>query len=296
MRCPMINIRKIITGILGGCLLLTSTLTFANEPTIEWGDRTFTRQQFIDAHPNGWSLPDGSRVTADVVFDTNLQADNADRERQQREQERLEQERLVEKQRLARLQAIEDGYIKPVIFDEPTLLTSDELLELQETAFTYLETRSTITLPNRRLTEEELQAWIDEYKKLGGTNGFELEVVRLINEVRESYGLSPLYIDPALMFSARFKVQEWSTLGAGTNASGTLNPHYSPVYGHFTNIPRLLFGATSVTNENLASASLSPEIVVNGWLNSDGHRRNLLNPNTTKMGVGVYEGVAFISG
>ena len=42
------------------------------------------------------------------------------------------------------------------------------------------------------------------------------------------------------------------------------------------------------TGENAAWGSVSPEEVVNAWMNSAGHRANILDPEARKMGVGYY--------
>lgn len=42
------------------------------------------------------------------------------------------------------------------------------------------------------------------------------------------------------------------------------------------------------TGENAAWGSVSPEEVVNAWMNSEGHRANILNPEARKMSVGYY--------
>ncbi len=41
--------------------------------------------------------------------------------------------------------------------------------------------------------------------------------------------------------------------------------------------------------ENIAKAKMSPKRVVQLWMNSQGHRRNILNPRYTKIGVAVYK-------
>ena len=40
--------------------------------------------------------------------------------------------------------------------------------------------------------------------------------------------------------------------------------------------------------ENIAAGYTTPEEVVGGWMNSPGHRANILNPNLTEIGVGYY--------
>ena len=48
--------------------------------------------------------------------------------------------------------------------------------------------------------------------------------------------------------------------------------------------------ATSYRGENVAYASLcSPETIIGGWMGSDGHKKNILDPRFTRIGVGYYE-------
>ena len=48
-----------------------------------------------------------------------------------------------------------------------------------------------------------------------------------------------------------------------------------------------LFGGT--VGENIAYGQKTPEQVMEGWMNSQGHRANILNPNFTAIGVGYYQ-------
>jgi uncharacterized protein YkwD len=44
----------------------------------------------------------------------------------------------------------------------------------------------------------------------------------------------------------------------------------------------------SVAAENIAAGSSTPEQVVSSWMNSSGHRANILNPNLKEIGIGYY--------
>ena len=134
-------------------------------------------------------------------------------------------------------------------------------------------------IPNRRLTESELAEWIAEYHANGGPNAFELEVLRLLNEERARAGAGPLVMNESIMMAARFKSQSMSDLSYFS--------HTNPVYGHFTNIPRELFGV-GIRGENLASGQRNPAAVVAAWMNSPGHATNMLNPNHTQVGLGFF--------
>ena len=41
--------------------------------------------------------------------------------------------------------------------------------------------------------------------------------------------------------------------------------------------------------ENIAAGYMTPKEVVEGWMNSTGHRENILSPKFTEIGVGCYE-------
>jgi len=140
-----------------------------------------------------------------------------------------------------------------------------------------------VTIPNRWITDDELSAWIIDYHERGGINEFELEVLRLTNIERENHGLEPLRMSPTLMMSARFKSQSMHDIGYFA--------HTSPVYGIFTNISRMLFNfPVAAMGENLGRFQRSPQDVVNGWMNSPGHRNNILHPAFNELGTGYFNG------
>jgi len=138
--------------------------------------------------------------------------------------------------------------------------------------------RSAITLPNRVLTRAEMNAWRNEYDSLGGPNAFELEVVRLVNIERAARNLPPLSIDPILMKAARFKSQSMSDLNYMA---------HDGVYGNPTALART-FGFDGGVGENLYRGPLTPERAVQGWMDSPGHRANILNRQYGAIGVGVH--------
>jgi len=184
------------------------------------------------------------------------------------------------------------GDSSPIIFTgtTPILFSYDELTAMIETVphQNPLDVRSEITLPNRALTESELEAWIDEYNEMGGVTAFELAVVREINRVREQYGLRPLALDPTLMMSARLKTQEFGDL--------QYQDHISPVHGRPTEAARMFGFEGSGVSEALTQSGSNgvPEFrsnagrVVGGMLaSSRGHREILLNPNLYSVGFGA---------
>ncbi len=107
---------------------------------------------------------------------------------------------------------------------------------------------------------------------------YEKEVIRLVNEIRVQNGLGKLTEDWELSRVARYKSQDMLDNGYFS--------HTSPIYGSpFTMMKS--FGLTYKTAaENIAKGQSTPQAVVNAWMNSSGHRSNILNSSFTKIGVG----------
>jgi len=115
----------------------------------------------------------------------------------------------------------------------------------------------------------------------GQLNAFEQEVVTLTNQEREKNGLDPLKVDAELSVVARDKSQDMSSNGYFS--------HTSPTYGSPFDMMESYGISYRTAGENIARGQQSPSEVVNGWMNSEGHRENILNPNFTHIGVGYVE-------
>lgn len=113
-------------------------------------------------------------------------------------------------------------------------------------------------------------------------SSYESEVIRLVNEIRQQNGLRPLAANWELSRVARYKSQDMRDNGYFS--------HNSPTYG--TPFQMLsAFGLSYRTaGENIAKGYASPQAVVNGWMNSSGHRANSLNASYTQIGVGYVSG------
>ena len=142
--------------------------------------------------------------------------------------------------------------------------------------------QSSITLPNRQLSATEREDWISDYQDMGGAFPFELEVVRLINEIRTDHGLNTLPVDNTLMMAARFYAQTMADLNL--SLSHTTGP-YGGSRGTAT-----AFGFGGALAMNGASGSRTPQAVVTMWMNSPGHRDNILSANATRIGFGSHIG------
>ena len=104
-------------------------------------------------------------------------------------------------------------------------------------------------------------------------NSFEMQVLNLCNAERAKYGLAPLTWDAAnLAPGAAVRAQEITLYFSHTRPDG------SSCFTAVRNPGRL--------GENIAAGQWTPEEVVAAWMNSPGHRANILNGKFTKLGVG----------
>ncbi|MBQ8341104.1 MAG: LysM peptidoglycan-binding domain-containing protein [Clostridia bacterium] len=107
---------------------------------------------------------------------------------------------------------------------------------------------------------------------------FEQEVIRLVNAERAKYGLSPLTENWELSRVARYKSQDMK--------ENRYFSHTSPVYGSPFQMIKSFGISYRSAGENIAKGYATPQAVVNGWMNSAGHRANILNASFTQIGVG----------
>ena len=107
---------------------------------------------------------------------------------------------------------------------------------------------------------------------------YESEVIRLVNEVRRKNGLHPLSANWELSRVAGYKSQDMRDRGYFS--------HTSPTYGSPFQMITAFGLSYRTAGENIARGYASPQAVVDGWMNSSGHRANILNASYTQIGVG----------
>ncbi|MGI8314698.1 CAP domain-containing protein [Halobacillus mangrovi] len=112
-------------------------------------------------------------------------------------------------------------------------------------------------------------------------SAFEQKVVELTNEERAKQGLQPLELDTELSAVAKDKSLDMQ--------NNNYFSHNSPTYGSPFDMMKQYGIDYRTAGENIAMGQTSPEQVVEGWMNSDGHRKNIMNPNFTHIGVGHAE-------
>ena len=102
-------------------------------------------------------------------------------------------------------------------------------------------------------------------------------VLDLVNIERRKAGVKPLALSDELMRAAAVRSQEITQVFSHTRPDGT--KFSSLVSRHGRRI-----------GENIAGGYQTPEDVVDGWMHSEGHRKNILHPDFTELGVGyTYE-------
>lgn len=111
---------------------------------------------------------------------------------------------------------------------------------------------------------------------------FQSQVIDLVNQERAKAGLPAVKNDTLLTKVATEKARDMDV--------NNYFSHTSPTYGSPFDMMRQ-FGVTySYAGENIASGQRTPQEVMTAWMNSSGHRANILNSNFTKIGVGYVNG------
>ncbi|MEN1970224.1 CAP domain-containing protein [Lentibacillus sp. N15] len=118
-------------------------------------------------------------------------------------------------------------------------------------------------------------------EKAQGLSQYEQQVVDLTNQEREKQGLSPLKADTELSKVAHEKSRDMS--------ANNYFSHNSPTYGSPFDMMKSYGISYQSAGENIARGQQTPEEVVNAWMNSEGHRANILNAKFTHIGVGFVE-------
>lgn len=138
--------------------------------------------------------------------------------------------------------------------------------EAQQPAQAPTETQEPVQSPTQQETAEFRSA-------------YEAQVVALVNSERARYGLSALVSDDGAVSVAHIRAKEIVQSFSHTRPDG-----------------RSCFSAAAdmgvayrAAGENIAYGYATPQEVVDGWMNSEGHRKNILSSSFTEIGVGCYE-------
>lgn len=116
----------------------------------------------------------------------------------------------------------------------------------------------------------------------GSTEVFAAQVVKLVNEERAKAGLSPLTVKSNVAGAAETRARELEASFSHTRPNGS----------DFSTALTAAGVQYSGVGENIAYGQTTPEQVMQGWMNSAGHRANILNASYTAIGVGHYRNAA----
>lgn len=118
----------------------------------------------------------------------------------------------------------------------------------------------------------------EPYEKITNTN--EWEVLKIVNKERQAQGLEPLTIFASLQSAAGVRAKEIADHFSHYRPDGTMC--YTAIREQ-----EIAYGCAG---ENIAAGYATPANVMNGWMNSAGHRENILSDSYSHIGVGYYKG------
>ncbi|MCT4619157.1 MAG: SafA/ExsA family spore coat assembly protein [Marinisporobacter sp.] len=107
----------------------------------------------------------------------------------------------------------------------------------------------------------------------------ENEVIKLVNIERSKKGLPALKSNWQLSRCARYKSQDM--------INKNYFSHQSPTYGSPFKMMESFGLKFSSAGENIAKGQRTPQEVMNSWMNSSGHRSNILSSSFSEIGVGL---------
>lgn len=149
--------------------------------------------------------------------------------------------------------------------EKPTEATTEKITEATTEAVT------------QKPTENTTQAQNNSQSKT-----MEQQVVDLVNKYRAENGLKPLKINSSVSRVAQAKSEDMK--------DKNYFDHISPTYGSPFEMLKSFGISYKTAGENIAKGQKTAEAVVNAWMNSEGHRKNILNANYEEIGVGYATG------
>ncbi len=118
---------------------------------------------------------------------------------------------------------------------------------------------------------------------------YEARVVELVNRERVANGVPPLKRTAALDKAARYHAADLALDNYFSHDTHDRNNGaLVRVCSAFERM-RVWYDYWAAA-ENVAAGYRTPEAVMQGWLSSEGHRRNILNPDLREIGVGYFSG------
>lgn len=167
-------------------------------------------------------------------------------------------------------------YLSDVAFvNSAFCINEDEYNQLIAT-----EIETSISNDNEKNTEDKnvTESIVADNQDENNISSFQSQVVNLCNQKRLENGLPALNEDVYLDSLAQIRVEETLVLFSHTRPDGS---------SCFTVLDGVQWNACG---ENIAAGQITPEQVVDEWMSSEGHRKNILSPDFTKIGIGYKTG------
>jgi uncharacterized YkwD family protein/spore coat assembly protein SafA len=116
---------------------------------------------------------------------------------------------------------------------------------------------------------------------IDATKNVEQSVLTIVNQERQKNGLAAIQMDWELQRVARTKACDMAQKGYFS--------HTSPTYGSPFDMMKQFGISYRTAGENIAQGQRTPQEVMQSWMNSSGHRANILKSDFTHIGVGYCE-------
>ncbi len=166
----------------------------------------------------------------------------------------------------------DEPVIKPT---EPAVVPTEPIEPIEPV----VKPTEAVVIPTEAVTETVEPTVPVQQESETFNTAYEAQVLRLVNAERAKYGLSALSVDEGAVKVAHLRATEIVQRFSHTRPDG------SSCFSAATQ-----FGVSFRTaGENIAYGYRSPEQVVQGWMNSEGHRKNILSASFSAIGIGCYE-------
>ena len=264
--------KKVVTAIVVAVLSFSIIFAFIGKEAVAQDEILVSQHNIKEVH-----LDKVKVGTKDIkVFqEIEEQKRKEEEERLRLEKEKQEQERIAqEKQEQEKLKK-EEVEKRPIAEANPK----------EEEQKTVEQKKQANTTQEKPKIEEKKETTKPKQNSVAypGISAYEQEVVRLTNIERVNNGLPELKTDSKLNEVAWHKSRDMVNVG--------YFDHQSPTYGSPFDMMSQFGVSYTAAAENIAYGYATPEAVVEGWMNSPGHRANILNETYTHIGVGhVSEG------
>ncbi len=115
---------------------------------------------------------------------------------------------------------------------------------------------------------------IENDVKISGKYNYKMafQVLNLVNKKRKAKGLSSLVMDQSLLTTAMKRGTEIAVMFSHTRPDGSL----------------CFYANSAMVAENIAAGQRSASAVMDSWMNSEGHKANILGEDYTTIGIGCF--------